>query len=148
MNHATTTGDQGDPHTYLTTEPDSFSDSDWLDIVSSRESDDNDSISSGLTDHNEASSSSPSRRSSMSLDSSRDGDMEAWDAFTSDSDNEDVTVAGPSRLPPPELDHLCANETSMSIELILDTLDLVDLKALAKDLKIVTNTGVRAYFLR
>ncbi|KAJ7593089.1 hypothetical protein C8J56DRAFT_930353 [Mycena floridula] len=60
-------------------EPDNLSDSDWLDIASSRESDDYDSVSS-----NDATSLPPSRRSSISVGSSRDGEVDGWEGFTSD----------------------------------------------------------------
>ena len=56
-----------------TSEQDSLSDSDWLDVASSRESDDNDSFAS---DRDEPPSVSLSRRSSMSL-----GDVDAWEGF-------------------------------------------------------------------
>lgn len=65
-----------------TSEQDSLSDSDWLDVASSRESDDNDSFAS---DHDEPPSVSLSRRSSMSLGSSREGDVEAWEGFVDQS---------------------------------------------------------------
>ncbi|KAG7451151.1 uncharacterized protein BT62DRAFT_401561 [Guyanagaster necrorhizus] len=48
---------------------DSLSDSDWLDIASNRESDDNE-------------------RSSMSIGSSRDGEVDAWEGFVDDSSDE------------------------------------------------------------
>lgn len=67
-------------------EADSLSDSDWLDI-SSKESDDNDSVSS---DHDESDFGPLSRRSSLSIGSSR-GEVEAWEGFAEDSGDEDVT---------------------------------------------------------
>jgi len=69
-------------------EVDSLSDSDWLDISSNRESDDNDSVSSRDSDHDEGGSMPPSRRSSISIGSSRDGDVEAWEGFADDSADE------------------------------------------------------------
>jgi hypothetical protein len=68
-------------------EVDSLSDSDWLDISSNRESDDNDSVSSRDSDH-EGGSLPPSRRSSISVGSSRDGDVEAWEGLADDSADE------------------------------------------------------------
>ncbi|KAF5367370.1 hypothetical protein D9758_003731 [Tetrapyrgos nigripes] len=72
-----------DPH--VSSDIDSFSDSDWLDI--SRESD-NESLSSRDSEHIEAASSSLSRRSSFSTGSSRDGEVEAWEGFVEDSADE------------------------------------------------------------
>lgn len=70
-------------------EADSLSDSDWLDVARNSDTDDNDSLSSADSDHNE-STSSPSRRSSISIGSSRDGEVDAWEGFASDiSDEED-----------------------------------------------------------
>ncbi|KAK2463398.1 hypothetical protein APHAL10511_004484 [Amanita phalloides] len=57
-------------------EQDPLSDSDWLDIASSRESDD--------SDPDDVQSRPLSRRSSISLGSSRDGDVEAWEGFVVD----------------------------------------------------------------
>ncbi|KAM6504509.1 hypothetical protein JOM56_001452 [Amanita muscaria] len=74
---------------YLSPSPsdlDSQSDSDWLDIVSSRESDDNDSVPS---DREDVHSVPLSRRSSVSFGSSREGDVEAWEGFVDDSDDDD-----------------------------------------------------------
>jgi hypothetical protein len=70
---------------------DSPSDSDWLDIASSRESDDNDSVSSD-SDRERVDDIPPSRRSSISLGSSRDGDIDAWEGFVSDSADEASVV--------------------------------------------------------
>ena len=68
-------------------ELDSLSDSDWLDISSSRESDDNDSIISA--DSEPKIGFMPlSRRSSISVGSSREGDVEAWEGFIDDSGDE------------------------------------------------------------
>lgn len=93
------------PHSSGIPEADSLSDSDWLDIASTRESDDNDSVSS--TD-NEITSMPPSRRSSISNGSSQDGDVEAWEGFASDASDieedmpnpestQSIVLAGPSR---------------------------------------------------
>lgn len=60
---------------------DSLSDSDWLDISSGRDSDDNDSLSSQDSNHDEISSMPHSRRSSISVAS----DVEAWEGFVSDN---------------------------------------------------------------
>ncbi|KAK0204783.1 hypothetical protein DFS33DRAFT_1322791 [Desarmillaria ectypa] len=66
---------------------DGLSDSDWLDIASNRESDDNESVSSRDSDHNEVAI-PLSRRSSMSIGSSRDGEVDAWEGFVDDSSDE------------------------------------------------------------
>ncbi|KAG6842294.1 hypothetical protein C0991_010582 [Blastosporella zonata] len=71
-------------------EGDSLSDSDWLDIASSRESDDNDSVMSGDSDSEEMGMVALSRRSSVSVSSSRDGDVDAWEGFVDDSSDEDA----------------------------------------------------------
>lgn len=72
-------------------ELDSLSDSDWLDIASNRGSDDNDSVISGDSDRDEIGFRVPlSRRSSMSIGSSREGDVEAWEGFVDDSGDEDA----------------------------------------------------------
>ena len=65
---------------------DGNSDSDWLDIASNRESDDNDSVSSVDSDPigGRPPRQSLSRRSSISVGSSRDGDTDPWDGFTDD----------------------------------------------------------------
>ncbi|KAF7966548.1 hypothetical protein HWV62_37894 [Athelia sp. TMB] len=82
-------------------EADSLSDSDWLDI-SSKESDDNDSVSS---DHDESDFEPPSRRSSMSIGSSR-GEVEAWEGLAELSDDDeatrniDIADISPLNLPP------------------------------------------------
>jgi len=93
-------------HSSGLSEMDSLSDSDWLDISSSKESDDNDSISSRASDHDEVDYGSHSRRSSMSVGSSRDGDVEAWEGLTEDSADELVIhddligLSIPPTLPP------------------------------------------------
>ena len=78
------------PQSSSLSEVDSLSDSDWLDISSSKESDDNDSVSSRASDHDEIDYVPPSRRSSMSLGSSRDGEVEAWEGFADDSSDEEI----------------------------------------------------------
>ncbi|KAH7884718.1 hypothetical protein F5I97DRAFT_1891488 [Phlebopus sp. FC_14] len=86
-------------------EPESLSDSDWLDISSTdREFDDNDSIfSSRETDHERLSSRSRSRQSSLSYGSSREGDVDAWEGLIEDSADEgmpdDVRASSSSALP-------------------------------------------------
>lgn len=73
---------------------DSLSDSDWLDIASNRESDDNDSVTSaGDSDRDEIGSFSHSRRSSISIGSSREGEVEAWEGFVDDSGDEASATA-------------------------------------------------------
>jgi hypothetical protein len=71
---------------------DSQSDSDWLDIASTRDSDDDDDGSVG-SDHHEISSTTRSRRSSMSTTSSKAGEIEAWEGFVSEAE-EDSPVSG------------------------------------------------------
>jgi hypothetical protein len=72
-------------------EIDSLSDSDWLDIASNRESDDNDSVISGDSDRDEIGFRMPlSRRSSLSVGSSREGDVETWEGFVDDSGDEEA----------------------------------------------------------
>lgn len=83
---------------------DGLSDSDWLDIATNRESDDNDSVSSRDSDVHDGVPSLPlSRRSSVSIGSSRDGDTDAWDGFTDDSSDEGITH-GPPRASDPAID--------------------------------------------
>lgn len=65
-----------------------YSDSDWLDISSGRESDDNVSLSDQDSDRDEISSVTRSRRSSFSTESSLGGEVEAWEGFVSDSGEE------------------------------------------------------------
>lgn len=68
-------------------EPESLSDSDWLDISSTDRDSDNDSIfSSRGTDHERP---SRSRQSSLSYGSSRDGDVEVWQGMIEDSADEE-----------------------------------------------------------
>ena len=66
---------------------DSLSDSDWLDISSGHGSDDNNSISSQDSDH-EIHSMPHSRRSSISIGSSMNSEVEAWQGFVSDIGDE------------------------------------------------------------
>ena len=74
---------------------DSLSDSDWLDI-SSHESDDNVSLSSQEdSNHGEISSMPHSRRSSISIASSMNGEVEAWEGFVSDNGDEVAPDAHP-----------------------------------------------------
>ncbi|KAF8842118.1 hypothetical protein BDN67DRAFT_1001898 [Paxillus ammoniavirescens] len=84
-------------------EPESLSDSDWLDIATTdRESDENDSIcSSRGTDHEHLSLRSRSRRSSLSCGSSRDGDVDAWEGLIEDSADEGMPddVPAPPHVP-------------------------------------------------
>ncbi|KXN89107.1 hypothetical protein AN958_06308 [Leucoagaricus sp. SymC.cos] len=68
---------------------DSLSDSDWLDIAS-RTSDDNDSVSS----HDGLSSRPLSRRSSISLGSSHESEVEAWEGFVDESGDESALEPG------------------------------------------------------
>lgn len=79
------------PHSSSISEVDSLSDSDWLDITSGRESDDNNSVSSN-SHCDEGDGLLHSRRSSISAGSSQDGDVEAWEGFVDDSADEAVPV--------------------------------------------------------
>jgi hypothetical protein len=72
---------------------DSLSDSEWLD-VSSRDSDDV-SISSQESNHEEISSIPHSRRSSISVASSMNSEVEAWEGFVSDNGDEVAPDAHP-----------------------------------------------------
>ncbi|KAF9043660.1 hypothetical protein BDP27DRAFT_1305250 [Rhodocollybia butyracea] len=67
-------------------ETDTFSDSDWLDIASNRESD-----TESLSSNNGGASSSLSRRSSISTGSSNADEIEAWEGFIEDSTDEAET---------------------------------------------------------
>ncbi|KAF8968101.1 hypothetical protein BDZ97DRAFT_1800866 [Flammula alnicola] len=91
------------PISSATSELDSLSDSDWLDIASGRDSDDNDSLSDQDSDRDEISSIPRSRRSSISNDDSMNSDVEAWEGFVSDSGDEPEAVIGmyPVPLPSP-----------------------------------------------
>ncbi|KAI6025223.1 hypothetical protein BKA83DRAFT_680030 [Pisolithus microcarpus] len=113
-------------------EPENLSDSDWLDISSTdRESDDNDSIfsSSRDTDH-EHLSRSRSRRSSLSCDSSREGDIDVWEGMIEDSADEalpdHLRVAPPASLFPHEESHPVIHsndETSIEEQRVIEGLD-------------------------
>ncbi|KAI6039191.1 hypothetical protein EDC04DRAFT_2568814 [Pisolithus marmoratus] len=113
-------------------EPETFSDSDWLDISGTdRESDDNDSIfsSSRDTDHEHASR-SRSRQSSLSYGSSRDGDIDVWEGMIEDSADEalpdQALVPPPVSLYPHEESHpvIHANEeTSLEEQRVNEGLD-------------------------
>ncbi|KAG6820946.1 hypothetical protein H0H93_009182 [Arthromyces matolae] len=81
---------------------DALSDSDWLDIASNRESDDTDSVISADSHCSEDAGLIPlSRRSSMSIGSSREGEVDAWEGFLEESSEDEVqsiipeTVASP-----------------------------------------------------
>src|SRR6266545_2227583 len=76
------------PIQFPMSELDINSDSDWLDISSGRDSDDNVSLSDQDSDHDEINSVPRSRRSSFSTESSMGGDVEAWEGFVSDSGDE------------------------------------------------------------
>ncbi|KAG5638769.1 hypothetical protein H0H81_010190 [Sphagnurus paluster] len=102
MNHSSPPMEAQDyPLSSSMSENDSLSDSDWLDISSNRESDDNDSVVSGASDREDVGI-PISRRSSISIGSSRDGDVEAWEGFVDDSSDEEsqgpevATTAVPS----------------------------------------------------
>ncbi|KAG6813915.1 hypothetical protein H0H92_005764 [Tricholoma furcatifolium] len=89
MNHSSHLLDVPDyPPSSGVSEVDSLSDSDWLDLSSNRESDDNDSVMSGDSDAEDAGVMRLSRRSSISIGSSRDGDVDAWEGFVEESGDE------------------------------------------------------------
>ncbi|PPQ69079.1 hypothetical protein CVT26_003554 [Gymnopilus dilepis] len=67
---------------------DTLSDSDWLDIASGRDSDDNDSLLDQDSDRDEICSRPLSRRSSISTGDSMSSDVEAWEGFVSDAGDE------------------------------------------------------------
>ena len=88
-------------------ELESLSDSDWLDIASSRASGDTDSIvgfdDSDREDHHDR---PPSRRSFNSLASSKDGVVDGWEGLVEDSADEgsvDHQVPSPDAPPSPSL---------------------------------------------
>ncbi|KAF7424610.1 hypothetical protein PC9H_009918 [Pleurotus ostreatus] len=73
-------------HSSSNSEVDNLSDSDWLEISSNTgSSTDNDDSESDLDRDDELSSMPLSRRSSMSLGSSRDGEVDAWEGFVDDA---------------------------------------------------------------
>jgi hypothetical protein len=72
------------PADYPYSEVDSLSDSDWLELSSSRESDDNDSVCSRGSDRED----DIGFRRSTSIGSSRDGDVDAWEGLVEDSGDE------------------------------------------------------------
>lgn len=68
-----------------------------------------------------------------------------------DAEEDPPPIAGPSKLLPVEppvtnsdgkLDFFCADEGTMLLPVILDTLDVQELKGLAKDLKLSAGTSV------
>ncbi|KAJ7494710.1 hypothetical protein B0H11DRAFT_2003080 [Mycena galericulata] len=67
-------------------ELDSLSDSEWLEISSNQESD-NDSLSSRDSDRDDLHSMPPSRRSSISIASSGDGEIDAWEGLVDETDH-------------------------------------------------------------
>ncbi|KAF8896376.1 hypothetical protein BD779DRAFT_1466340 [Infundibulicybe gibba] len=73
-------------------EVDSLSDSDWLEIFSGRDSDDNDSVDSHDSDRDERGLTSRSRRSSVSVGSSREGEIEAWEGFVDEAPVETIPL--------------------------------------------------------
>ncbi|KAG5350880.1 hypothetical protein C0989_008914 [Termitomyces sp. Mn162] len=77
-------------------EVDGLSDSDWLDIASNRESDDNDSVISGDSSSENMGLTPVSRRSSISIGSSRDEDIDAWEGFVEELGDEEAQNAEPA----------------------------------------------------
>ncbi|KAI0955831.1 hypothetical protein AcV7_006394 [Taiwanofungus camphoratus] len=84
-------------------ELDSLSDSDWLDIASSRASEDTDSVAGfDDSDREDANGRPPSRRSFSSTDSSRDGEVQGWEGLAEEaSDEPHVLRASLFTEPPP-----------------------------------------------
>ncbi|KAJ3517934.1 hypothetical protein NLJ89_g182 [Agrocybe chaxingu] len=80
-------------------ELDAFSDSEWLDVTASRDSDDNDSLTDQDSDHDDLASMPRSRRSSFSSESAMNSDVDAWEGFVSDSGDEVAPDTYP--VPPP-----------------------------------------------
>ena len=78
----------------IMSEFESLSDSDWLDISSTRESD-NESVLSADSDREEIGLMPLSRRSSVSVGSSREGDIDAWEGFVDDSGDEESLGKAP-----------------------------------------------------
>jgi hypothetical protein len=113
-------------------ELDSLSDSDWLDISSSRESDDNDSIISADSDH-KIGFIPLSRRSSVSVGSSREGDVEAWEGFIDDSGDEGER----------NLEHEVAPAASITADLDDNATDPVVALALPAHVEIVEEQRVK-----
>lgn len=72
----------------ILSEVESLSDSEWLDVASGRESDTDSIHSSRGTDHGRTSSCSRSRRSSISIGSSGEEDVDAWEGLIEDSVDE------------------------------------------------------------
>ncbi|KAG6879879.1 hypothetical protein C0992_010232 [Termitomyces sp. T32_za158] len=82
-------------------EVDSLSDSDWLDIASNHESDDNDSIISGDSYSEDMGLTLLSRRSSISISSSRDGDVDAWEGIVEGPGDEEARSPQSATVMPP-----------------------------------------------
>ena len=81
-----------DPADAMSSDVDSLSDSDWQEIASNRASDDEDGF---VSDHDGTLSLPPSsRRSSISLGSSRGGDVDAWEGIA-DHDADAAPGAAP-----------------------------------------------------
>lgn len=96
------------PYSSSMSEADSLSDSDWLDISSNKDSEDDDSVSSRASDHDEVDYNVASRRSSLSIGSSRDGEIEAWEGLADEESDDDelrphddlIGISIPPTLPP------------------------------------------------
>ncbi|KAG7089556.1 hypothetical protein E1B28_011228 [Marasmius oreades] len=89
------------------------SDSDWLDIASGRESDTDDSL-----DPVESTSASLSRRSSFSIGSSRDGEVDAWEGLVEDI-SEGTNSLGINQNP----SSVQANEAENSVDEEVDSVE-------------------------
>ncbi|KAH9949910.1 hypothetical protein B0H21DRAFT_725212 [Amylocystis lapponica] len=72
-------------------ELENLSDSDWLDIASSRASEDTDSIAGFDSDPEDSDGRPSSRRSFNSVGSSRDGEIQGWEGLVEDSADESPT---------------------------------------------------------
>ncbi|EEB91377.1 hypothetical protein MPER_10268 [Moniliophthora perniciosa FA553] len=125
MNPATVANSSPDHHPFSMSDFDTFSDSDWLDVASSRESD-IDSLSNPDSDRVDVASTSLSRRSSFSSGSSRDGDVDAWEGFVEDTP-EEATIRDigdhPSSLESRDRHPTEAHEDSAEERRVLDGLE-------------------------
>lgn len=101
MNHSLSQRLDDYPPSSGISEVDSLSDSDWLDIASNRESDDNDSVISGDSYSEDMGLTPLSRRSSISISSSRDGDIDAWEGFVEGPGEEGAQSPEPATVIPP-----------------------------------------------
>ncbi|KAG6817340.1 hypothetical protein H0H87_009938 [Tephrocybe sp. NHM501043] len=107
-------------------EGDSLSDSDWLDIASNRESDDNDSVLSGDSDGEDVGMVPLSRRSSISVGSSRDGDVDAWEGLAYESGDEGAQSAEFAMTTPLSTAEMVTSPMAASHATVASTHDLIE----------------------